>query len=487
MTTTQQTETDYLIVGSGATGLAFSDTLLTELPEARITIVDRHGKPGGHWNDAYPFVALHQPSAIYGVNSMELGERRIDTVGVNKGLYELASGPEINGYYDRVMNHRLLASGRVSYHPMCNYLGEGRFVSLLSGAQTQVTVRRKTVNAKHFSPTVPATHKPKFSVAQGVWLVPPGGLVQLWQADSRPARRYVILGAGKTAMDVGVWLLKAGVPSDAIHWVMPRDSWLINRQHIQPGVEFFKDSIGGQADQMEAFANASSIDDLYARLEACGAHLRIDTARQPTMFHLASISRGEVELLRTIKNVVRMGHVLAITAGELVLEQGRMAIDDSSVCIDCTASAVEQRQIEPIFQGNNIVLQVVRLPLPTFSAALIAYVEAHYEDDAHKNKLCASIPFPDSPSAYPASMLVSMMNQAAWSQDKALRNWVRDSRLDGFGRVVAAADPNNPQQMAILARLRSVAPAAAANLAKLAAAQRRAARPNPDQKETPPP
>lgn len=477
--TNHYTETDYLIVGSGATGMAFADTLLTELPDAHITIVDRHGKPGGHWNDAYPFVALHQPSAIYGVNSMELGERRIDTVGVNKGLYELATGPEINGYYDRVMNHRLLPSGRVSYHPMCNYVGDGRFVSLLSGAQTQVTVRKKTVNARHFSPSVPATHQPKFSVAEGSWLLPPGGLVHLWQTGSRQARRYVILGAGKTAMDVGVWLLKAGVPGDAIQWVVPRDSWLINRQYIQPGVEFFNDSIGGQADQMEAFASATSIADLYARLEACGAHLRIDTTRQPSMFHLASISRGEVELLRGIKNVVRMGHVKAITADELVLEQGRLAIDDGTVCIDCTASAVEQRQIQPIFQGSNIVLQVVRLPLPTFSAALIAYVEAHYDDDAHKNKLCASIPFPDSPAAYPAAMLVSMMNQAAWGQDKALRTWIRESRLDGFGRVVAAADPNNPQQMAILERLRNAAPAAAANLAKLAAAQRRAAANSP--------
>ena len=51
-------ETDYLVVGSGAVGLAFADTLLTE-SDARITIVDRHGKPGGHWNDAYAFVTLH--------------------------------------------------------------------------------------------------------------------------------------------------------------------------------------------------------------------------------------------------------------------------------------------------------------------------------------------------------------------------------------------------------------------------------------------
>ena len=67
--------TDYLVVGSGAVGLAFADTLLAET-DAHITIADRHGKPGGHWNDAYSFVALHQPSAFYGVNSMPLGSER---------------------------------------------------------------------------------------------------------------------------------------------------------------------------------------------------------------------------------------------------------------------------------------------------------------------------------------------------------------------------------------------------------------------------
>jgi cation diffusion facilitator CzcD-associated flavoprotein CzcO len=73
-------ETDYLVIGSGMAGLAFADTLIDE-SDAHVTLVDRHGKPGGHWNDAYGFVTLHQPSAFYGVNSMELGNRRIDTAG----------------------------------------------------------------------------------------------------------------------------------------------------------------------------------------------------------------------------------------------------------------------------------------------------------------------------------------------------------------------------------------------------------------------
>jgi NADPH-dependent 2,4-dienoyl-CoA reductase/sulfur reductase-like enzyme len=165
-------ETDYLVVGSGAVGLAFADTLLTE-SDARITIVDRHGKPGGHWNDAYAFVTLHQPSAFYGVNSMPLGSGLKDTHGLNAGLYELASGPEVCGYFDAVMRQRLLASGRVEYYPMTDYRGEGRLVSLLSGEETRVEVRRKTVDATWFGTSVPSTHTPAFTVAEGVRLVPP--------------------------------------------------------------------------------------------------------------------------------------------------------------------------------------------------------------------------------------------------------------------------------------------------------------------------
>ena len=466
----QHIETDYLIIGSGAAGLAFADTLIDE-SSAHITLVDRHGKPGGHWNDAYSFVTLHQPSAFYGVNSMTLGANRKDTVGANKGLYELASGPEVSGYFDRVMNQKLLPSGRVSYHPMCNYLGGDaaghRFVSILSGAETQVTVRKKLIDATYYSPTVPSTHTPKYHVGAGVRLVTPNALAHLWQGKQERAKHFMIIGAGKTAMDVGVWLLNAGAQPDDISWVTPRDSWLVNRLQTQPGAEFFDDAIGGQANQMEAFAKATSIDDLFARLEACDAMLRIDPTRKPSMFHFATISKGEVELLKTIKNVIRLGHVKSIEAGEMVLDQGRVALPAGTLCIDCTASAVEQRPAAPIFQGNRVLLQLVRVPLPTFSAALIAYVEAHYEDDATKNRLCGTVPFPDSLDSYPGSIMANMMNQFHWSQDKVLRSWIRESRLDGFGKIIAGADPADEAKQAILLKLKECAMAAMANIPKL--------------------
>ncbi len=463
-------DTDYLVIGSGASGLAFADTLIDET-DAHVTLVDRHGKPGGHWNDAYSFVTLHQPSSFYGVNSMELGSRRTDTIGPNKGLYELASGAEINGYYERVMNQKLLPSGRVSYHPMCNYVGDGQFESILSGERTQVQVRKKLVDATHFSPNVPSTHTPRFQVDAGVPMVPPNALPALWhgQGETGLPRRFVILGAGKTAMDAAVWLITAGASPDSIQWVMPRDSWLVNRLTTQPGPEFFKESIGGQADQMEAFAKATSIDDLFLRLEAFGSVLRIYSDHVPTMFHLATVSPGEVQVLRRIRDVVRLGRVQRIAPDHMQLDQGRVPVTPDTLFIDCTASAVEPRPTQPVFQGDKIVLQLMRLPLPAFSAALIAYVEAHYTDEKDKTRLCSPVPFPNTLRDYPRSMMVSMMNQFQWSQDKTLRQWIRDSRLDGYGKLMTGIAPEDTEKQAILARLKEQAKAAMGNFPSLMA------------------
>ena len=68
---------DYLIVGSGAMGMAFADILVEE-SDATLIIVDKNSAPGGHWNFAYRFVQLHQPAAFYGVSSRELSNGTTD-------------------------------------------------------------------------------------------------------------------------------------------------------------------------------------------------------------------------------------------------------------------------------------------------------------------------------------------------------------------------------------------------------------------------
>jgi len=461
-------ETDYLIIGAGAVGMAFADTILAET-DAHVTIVDRQARPGGHWNDAYGFVALHQPSAFYGVNSLSLGENRKDAHGVNEGLYELASGAEVSGYYDKVMRQSLLASGRVTYLPMTEHRGAGRVVSLMSGEQTSVTVRRKTVESAYSSPVIPANHTPRFSVSEGVRLVPPGALPRLWLEPARP-ERFVILGGGKTAMDAVGWLLAMGAPPQAIQWVRPRDSWLIDRSGTQPGAEFFDEVFGRQLAQMRAFAEGTSPEDIFSRLEASGVMLRIDPSVTPTMFHYATISQGEVAALRQVTNVVRKGRVTALTSEAIVLEHGTEPAVPGALYIDCTASAVEPRAPQPIFQGDRIVPQLVRVPQPCFSAALVAFVEAHYEGDDAKNALCRTVPFPHSLKDYLTTNIVNIMNQGAWFGDERLGAWIRQSRLDGFGKIAAGVDRSDTARVAMLQELRATGPAAVANLMRVAAA-----------------
>ena len=127
-------EVDYLVVGAGAVGMAFADSLVTET-DATIAIVDRRDRPGGHWNDAYPFVRLHQPSLNYGLNSRELGVGAKDTEGLNAGFYELASGHEVVSHFDLAMHRDFLPSGRVRFFPMCEVDDDRTITSLLSGEQ----------------------------------------------------------------------------------------------------------------------------------------------------------------------------------------------------------------------------------------------------------------------------------------------------------------------------------------------------------------
>ncbi|GHE07184.1 NAD(P)-binding protein [Klenkia taihuensis] len=468
-------ETDYLVVGAGATGLAFVDTLLAETDDVHVTLVDRHAAPGGHWVDAYPFVTLRQPSAFYGVGSLELGTRRIDTAGLDQGMFELASGAEITAYYDRVVRTVLLPTGRVTHHPLTEHRadpdGGHRITSLLSGTTTEVQVRRKLVDTTYSSPSVPSTHRPRFTVGDDVALVTPNDLPRL------PAgpHRFVVLGGGKTAMDTCTWLLQHGVDPAGVTWVVPRDSWLINRVTTQPGAQF-TEAIGGQADQLEALATATDVEDLSDRLERCGVLTRIDRDRRPGMFHLATVAPGEVELLRQVHDVVRLGRVRELHADRMVLDGGEVPVPDGAVVVDCTASAVEPRPVQPVFQGATVVPQMLRLPQPAFSAALTGWVEAHHGDDEQlQNDLCTPVPFPHALDDYPATMLATMLNQHRWSQHPELRRWIRASRLDGFGAVIAGADRDDPAQQAVLARLRQHAPAAVANLSRLATA-----RPAPD-------
>lgn len=442
-------ETDYLIVGTGAVGMAFADTILTET-DAEIIMVDLHHKPGGHWNVAYPFVTLHQPSAFYGVSSSELSKGRKDKVGLNLGLNDLASGAEVSAYFDEVMRHEFLPTGRVQYFPMCKYQGDGKFSSLLTGETYEVKVRKKLVDATYLKTQVPATHTPSFTLEEGVVFMPLNHLPRIAQ----PPSGFVVIGGGKTGIDACLWLLEHKVDPDKITWIVSRDAWLLDRKNTQPTPEFFEASIGSMAAQFEVIAQSHSIPDLFTKLEAAGVLLRIDPKVQPKMFHGATVSQLELAALRKIKRVIRLGRVQHISLDTITLAEGTLPTTTDHIHIDCSASAITNLEIKPVFAGNTITPQTVRSYQPVFSAAFIAHIEATYPDEKEKNELCTVVPLPNHDTDWIKMLAVFMMNQYRWSQDKALRKWLLHNRLDGFSQLMYKVDKEDEVKQAILKRMR---------------------------------
>jgi hypothetical protein len=459
-------ETDYLIIGAGATAMAFVDTLLKET-NARIVMVDRHGRPGGHWNDAYPFVRLHQPSAFYGVNSRELGSGTKDTTALNEGLYELASGAEIVSYFDQVMNQQFLPSGRVRYFPMCDYTGDRiddhRFTSLISVVSRQVRVYKKVVDATHAQTAVPSTHPPRYKVAPGVQCVPLNDLPKI----QHPHTGYVVVGSGKTGIDACLWCLQNGVAPEKICWIMPNDPWLIDRANLQPGLDGFERTIGGLTAQLEAIAAADSIPDLFSRLEATGQLLRLDKSVEPTAYRCATVTQAELRELRRIDNIVRLGRVRALEPTCIVLEQGSIATSPGALHIDCSASAIPSLPEMKVFDGGKINLLMVSGCQPLFSAALIAYVESHLDDQVHMNSLCMMVPPPHIPTDWIRIWAVYLGNQLRWGEHEGLARWIRQSRLYFLTTVVRGLQETDTEKLAHLHRLSVSRQRAAANLPRL--------------------
>jgi len=457
-------DADYVIVGAGAVGMAFADTLLSET-DATMIIIDRHPKPGGHWNIAYPFVTLHQPSAFFGVASKELSKGKIEHSGLNKGLNELATGAELIAYYDDVMRNTLLPSGRVQYFPLCEYEGEGEFTSRISGKTRKAVAKKKFVDATHLTVSVPFNHTPNFKIDESVNFIPVNDLPHI---KAKP-EGYVIIGGGKTGIDAALFLLENGVDPGDITIIMPRDGWMLDRQNTQPTEQFFFDTIGAQAAQMEALATATDIPDLFKKLEASGYLLRIDKGIKPKMFHGATVSKLEIKALQSIKNIIRMGRISHLKENEIILADGAIPTSPGIVHVDCSARAVTNETIKPIFQDGIITPQFVRSYQPAFSASLIAYIEAHYDDDATKNRLCGVVPLPNTLPDFLRFTFASMMNQFQWGQDKTLSRWIRDNRLDGFTHLISRVKEDETEKIALLNRFREAAPKAAQNLTHLLA------------------
>lgn len=455
-------DTDYLVVGAGAMGMAFVDALVDH-SDVHVTLVDRRHTAGGHWNDAYPFVQLHQASVFYGVASTVLGDGHVQTEGPEAGLQERARQPQVQAYFDDLLHRRLVGSGRVTFLGTSEHRAEGDVhlvTSLVSGDTREVRVRRRVVDATYLAPTIPATTPPPFGCAPGVRVVPVNELARL---DTAPDN-YVVVGSGKTATDAIVWLLVNGVDPGRITWIRPREPWMLNRAVVQPDPAV---ALGLAADTMGAAAEAESLDELFVRLEAAGVMLRIDPTETPTMAKTPTLGAWELDLLRSVDRVVRLGHVRQVTTEEVVLDGGRVPMPPDALVVHCAASGLRYPPMVPLWQADRIRLQTIRAGFPCFCAALAGYVEATRDDDRERNRLCPPNTLPDDPGSWALMQLRGTRAARAYGAEPDIARWADACALNPSR--IQPSERSSPAVEEALERLSAVAEQGLASLELLTA------------------
>ncbi|MEL6985825.1 MAG: hypothetical protein AAFO29_25575, partial [Actinomycetota bacterium] len=349
--------------------------------------------------------------------------------------YERATADEICDYYQRVLVERFLGSGRVTFLGMHDFRGldgdDHVAVSQLNGQATGLRVRRRLIDATYVESVVPSRHTPSFAVDPAARLLTPNQLVH----HAGGSEGFTILGAGKTAMDTCVWLQEQGVDPDQIRWVRPRDGWFVDRTYTQP-LDLVASMLEYQAAMFEAAVQAESGLDLAKRMEQRDMMIRLDRSVEPEVYRGATLSRLELEQLRQIENVVRLGRVEAIGSDRIQTTEGELSTGPGVVHVDCTAPGLADSPPRPIFAEDAIRVQLTTMGVSPWSAALIGFVETLDLSDDERNDLCPPIPRPGLIARQLDIMAIGLGVEPKRRANEDLARWNAAARLNP-GRSVA--------------------------------------------------
>jgi hypothetical protein len=273
------------------------------------------------------------------------------------------------------------------------------------------------------------------------------------------------VGSGKTATDAIVWLLDNGVDPGAICWLRPRDPWMFNRAAVQPDPVI---NLSTAAGILEAASKATSPDDLFLHMEAAGVMLRIDPQVTPSMAKTPTLAHWELDRLKAVENVVRLGHVRHVDPGRVVCVDGEIAIDRGALVVHCAASGLRYQPLVPVWGPEAITLQCVATG-PIFGAALTGYVEATREDDAEKNRLCPPHSIPNTPADWPRAIVQGSRGSKALAMEADVKHWSQATSL--YRSRIPAWRAGDPDVVDALARVEAVSEIGLARLSELGGIQ----------------
>jgi L-lysine 6-monooxygenase (NADPH-requiring)/NAD(P)-binding Rossmann-like domain len=461
--TTPPSSCDYLVVGGGATGMAFADSLLhgAQGLKPSVVVLDKHVVPGGQWNDSYEFVQLHQPSAMYGVETVPLEPKDGDQE-------HRATRQEILDYYQRVADQLahefeffFVGSATLDLHqtPQNN----NTYTYTVGDKKHEIQVQRRLVDARYLQPDLPVDVPPTFDWDRSVvHCVPVNALVEPQQSTTR--KYFVVLGAGKTGMDAVYHLLtRLQIPPSHIVWVMPHEPWITARENIGSCLQFLQTATTiPDLDLQKAF----QLWELEGKIHrfVFGHDDSSSSSSLPTKFQDATLSKDELKVLQSIptRNLARgKGRVAAIqNDGSLLMEDNTTVVElpfpnvQDITYVHCSAGAFNYtKQIgsppRPVFESTRITLQdVYGTPGFCFVGSILGKLESISRlTDEQRNAMCLA---PD-PSQAPSSKLgfttsgtvgslsashgyvQRLLNVRQWLQVPELRHWLIGHRLFNLG------------------------------------------------------
>jgi hypothetical protein len=238
---------------------------------------------------------------------------------------------------------------------------------------------------------------------------------------------------------------------------------MLNRAVVQPNPAV---ALGLAADTMAAAADAESLDDLFLRLEAAGVMLRVDRDVLPTMAKTPTLGEWELELLRSIDHVVRLGHIKHVTRREIAFDGGSFALEPGALVVHCAASGLQYPPLVPIWGPDKIRLQTIRVGFPCFCAALAGYVEATRDDDRERNRLCPPNTLPDTPASWARMQVRGTIAARTYGAEPDIAAWANSCALNPAR--IEPAQRDDPAVLAAAARLAKHAERGLTRMAELA-------------------
>jgi hypothetical protein len=194
--------------------------------------------------------------------------------------------------------------------------------------------------------------------------------------------------------------------------------------------------------------------------------LRIDPTLTPMMAKVPTLAEWELEKLRSITDVVRLGHLRRVEPGRLVLAEGDRVIAQDAVVVHAAAPGLPVRPPVPIWSPGVITPQPVRAGFPCFGAALVGYVEATIESDADKNRLCPPTPYSNTPTDWVRMQVLGYRASQAFMSHPDIRTWATTVALNPAR--IPPGTPPTPELTDALQRLRAYEEPGMTHMAELA-------------------